>query len=125
MLRTYARVAGIVLFVLGAGGLVGIWDVTPVGRIAYMDDVLYLFTAAIFLYVGFARTSPEEIRYVAGGMGLLYLLSSGLLAAALLFFGLYSGAYELAYALIHAAFGILSILAAGFLDREDRSSARS
>ncbi len=122
MLRIYAYLVGAGLFVVVAAGLFGTWDITLTKEIIYADYFLYLVTAAIFFYVSFARSRAEEIRFVIGGVGLLYLLSGVFVVAALLLFDLSFEAYELVYNLIRAAFGALSIFAARFLNcADDRS----
>ncbi len=119
MLRIYAYLVGAGLFVVVAAGLFGTWDITPTKEIIYADYFLYLVTAAIFFYVGFARSRAEEIRFVIGGVGLLYLLSGVFVVTALLLFDLSFEAYELVYNLMRAAFGALSIFAARFLNCAD------
>ncbi len=119
MLRIYAYLVGAGLFVVVAAGLFGTWDITPTKEIIYADYFLYLVTAAIFFYVSFARASAREIRYVIGGIGLLYLLSGVFVVAGLLLYDLSFEAYELVYNLMRAAFGAFSILVARFLSCTD------
>jgi hypothetical protein len=125
MLRIYAYLVGAGLFVVVAAGLFGTWDITPTKEIIYADYLLYLVTAAIFFYVSFARSRAKEIRYVVGGIGLLYLLSGVFVVAGLLLFVLSFEAYELGYNLMRAAFGALSIFAASFLSCADDYSEPS
>ncbi len=80
---------------------------------------LHLVTAAIFFYVSFARASAREIRYVVGGIGLLYLLSGVFVVVGLLLYDLSFEAYELVYNLMRAAFGAFSIFVARFLGCAD------
>jgi hypothetical protein len=75
LLRGYAGVMGMVLALLSIGGLMSMWDV-EVGRLP-----LLLGTAAIYLYAGFGRLGAKETRAVIGVLGMLYLLSGGLLFA--------------------------------------------
>ena len=112
MLRGYVTIVGVVLFVLGAGGLLGFWDVTPSEEPLYPDDFLYLITGAIFSYLGLSsNTSTADIRTVVVGMGALYALVGLLLAVVLPLLGLSFGVYGVGYHLGQMAFGFLNLIA--------------
>lgn len=116
LLRTYARVAGVVLVLLGVAGLSGILGEEQVG-----DNLLFLLTGLIFLYAGFTekRNSSEEVRVMVGGMSILYILSSVVLPLALFVVGLPLDTPELADIAKRAAIGGLSLLCTFLLPCED------
>ena len=98
MLRLYTALVGVALLVLGAGGLLGIWDVTPTEDPLYAEDILYLGTGLIFSYVGLRREmSTTDIRTMVVGIGVLYVLAGGGVAIILALLGLASGQYGVAY----------------------------
>ncbi len=110
MVRHYARVVGMVLFVLGLGGAFGLWYLKPAGI------VLYCFTAAFFFYAGFSRWSrPKEIRPLVGGIGVLYFLSGALLFVAYELLQIHASYYDLRHSILRLTIGILSMLAARYL----------
>src|SRR5919199_4094987 len=119
MLRGYVRIVGVVLFVLGAGGLLGFWDITPSEENLYPDDLLYFITGSIFSYLGLSpKTSTADIRTVVVGMGALYALVGLVLAVGLPLLGVSFGTYGVGYNLGQVAFGLLNLIAGGFLSRE-------
>jgi hypothetical protein len=116
MLRGYVTIVGVVLFVLGAGGLLGFWDITPSEETLYPDDFLYFITGSIFSYLGLSsNTSTSDIRTVVVGMGALYILAGLVLAVSLPFLGPSFGTYGIAYNLGQVAFGLLNLMAGLFL----------
>src|ERR671933_302636 len=118
MLRGYVTIVGVVLVVLGAGGLLGFWDVTPSEEPLYPDDFLYLITGAIFSYLGLSsNTSTADIRTVVVGMGALYALVGLVLAVVLPLFGLSFGVYGVGYNLGQVARGLLNLIAGWVLSR--------
>ena len=122
LLRTYARVTGMVLVLLGVAGLLGILGEEQVG-----DNLLFLLTGLIFLYAGSTkkRNSSEEVRVMVGGMSILYLLSSVVLPLGLFVVGLPLDTPELADTVKRAAVGGLSLLCTFFLPCEDDPPAGS
>ncbi len=116
MLRGYVTIVGVVLFVLGAGGLLGFWDITPSEENLYPDDLLYFITGSIFSYLGLsAKTSTADIRTVVVGMGALYALVGLVLAVSLPLLEVSFGTYGIAYNLGQVAFGLLNLMAGRFL----------
>ena len=116
MLRGYVTMVGIALLVLGAGGLLGFWDVTPSEEHLYPEDFLYLITGSIFSYLGLSpNTSTADIRTVLVGMGALYAFVGLVLAVSLPLLGVSFGAYGIAYNLGQVAFGLLNLMVGWFL----------
>jgi hypothetical protein len=116
MLRGYVTIVGVVLLGLGAGGLLGFWDVTPTEEPLYPDDFLYLITGFIFSYLGLSpKTSTADIRTVVVGMGVLYALVGLLLAIGLPLLGLSFGVYGVVYNLGQMTFGLLNLIVGWFL----------
>lgn len=117
--RSYARVVGMALAVLGLGGVLGLWYLSA-GAI-----VLYWFTAAFFLCAGFSRSFlREEVRYLVGGMGIIYLLSGVLLGVAYELPSIFADYYALTQSILCLAIGTLSIFAARYLP-DQRARAHS
>ena len=116
MLRGYVTIVGVALLVLGAGGLLGFWDITPSEEPLYPDDFLYLITGSIFSYLGLSpNTSTADIRTVVVGMGALYALVGLVLAVGLPLLGVSFGTYGVGYNLGQVAFGLLNLIAGWFL----------
>ena len=118
MLRGYVTIVGVALLVLGAGGLLGFWDITPSEENLYPDDLLYFITGSIFSYLDLSsKTSTADIRTVVVGMGALYALAGLVLAITLPLIGLSLGVYGIGYNLGQMALGILNLIAGWFLSR--------
>src|ERR671932_120818 len=119
MLRGYVTIVGVVLFVLGAGGLLGFWDITPSEEPLYPDDFLYLITGSIFSYLGLSpNTSTADIRTVVAGGGGMPPFLGLVLAVSLPLLGVSFGTYGIAYNLGQVAFGLLNLMAGLFLSRK-------
>src|SRR5919202_5684949 len=108
MLRTYARVVGIGLALWGIAALLGVWGQSP------LRIVLFLGSALIFLYAGFGRVNAMELRIIVGGIGILYLVSAGLLLVIWAWVSTPDDP-EMPKILLRGMIGILSLLCARFL----------
>ena len=122
MVRTYARVVGIALILVAVAN--ALFDIRGVSR---LEDILYLITGGIFVYVGFGLRNSRDTRYVVGGMGVLYLLASVFVLALVFLFGLPLRGEDNRFVddLLHAVFGTLSILVAALLPCKDEPPATS
>jgi hypothetical protein len=122
MVRTYARVVGIALILVAVAN--ALFAIRGVSR---LEDVLYLITGGIFVYVGFGLRNSRDTRYVVGGMGVLYLLASVFVLALVFLFGLPLRGEDNRFVddLLHAVFGTLSILVAALLPCKDEPPATS
>ena len=108
MLRTYARVAGLVLILFGVVGIFGVLGdfVGPV------EGVLYLGTGGIFFYTGLGRMNAGDTRGVVGRMSVLYLVAGVFVIFLSAAYDLpLLGAYDLVDDYARVAFGALNILA--------------
>ena len=112
MLRTYALILGIGFALWGIAMLLGMWVQSP-GRI-----VLVLGTAIIFLYAGFGRVNAKDLRTIVGGIGILYLISAGLLIVVWSWFNT-SDDPQMSKILIRGTIGIANLLCAKFLPQRD------
>ena len=112
MLRTYARVVGIGLALWGIAALLGVWGQSP------LRIVLFLGSALIFLYAGFGPVNANELRIIVSGMGILYLVSAGLLVLVWAWFST-SDDPEVPKILLRGTIGIASLLCAKFLPQRD------
>lgn len=112
MLRLYPRLTGLALALLVIAGVLGISEVQ------YGDIVVFLFTAAIFSYVGFGQWRGGEIRAVVGGIGLVHLLIWGGSAGALFLFG-FSDDPSFKDYLVRMELALVSVLCARVLPCED------
>ena len=97
----------------GIAALLGVWELSP-GRI-----VLFLGTAIIFLYAGFGPVNARELRTIVGGMGILYLISTGLLVLVWAWFSTSNAPPETPNILIRGTIGMASLLCAKFLPQRD------
>lgn len=107
MMRTYARIVGVLLVLTGLAGFVGAVD-TDGGA-----DFYHMAVGGIFVYLGFWQRDAVVVRRVVGGMGVLLLLIKGAIILAPLAWGegLLLGPIEITCLVV----GILSVLAARYL----------
>ena len=122
MVRAYAKVAGIVLILITVTNLLfDVWGISP------LEDVLYLSTGSILVYVGFGLRNPRDTRYMIGGIGVLYLLASVFVLALffLLDLPLRGEDNYLVDDLLRAVFGTISLLVAALLPCADDPPAMS
>ena len=116
MIRTYAKVVGVVLTLLGLAGFTGVVGV------AWAASFFHAAVGVLFAYTGFVQKDMAVVRTMVGGMGVLLLvvkvvtiLSPSLLGEAPL-----SGPIEITCLVV----GLLSVLAARYL-RVDASTRRT
>ena len=81
MLRTFARVTGLVLLAVGLAGL----SVLP--KLSAVESFFHLAVGALFVYLGLWQRDPVVVRRVVGGMGVLLLLSKGAVVTVTLLVG--------------------------------------
>ncbi len=110
MIRTYAKIVGVVLISLGLAGF------TDVVGVAIPASFFHTAVGVLFAFAGFLQRDVAVVRMVVGGMGVLLLvvkvvtmLSPSLLGEAPL-----SGPIEITCLVV----GLLSVLAARYL-RDD------
>ena len=122
MVRAYAKVAGIALILITVTNLLfDVWGISP------LEDVLYLSTGSILVYVAFGLRTPRDTRYMIGGIGVLYLLASVFVLALffLLDLPLRGEDNYLVDDLLRAVFGTISLLVAALLPCADDPPAMS
>jgi hypothetical protein len=116
----YARITGVVFVLIGAADL--LLDI-PV--IDLPQDVLYLSTGSILLYVGFWEKATCITRPVIRGMGILYLLAGVLVLGSIFLLDLPNLIGDsLVFDGGHIVFGIVSILV-GCLSPRVKASSES
>ena len=72
--RTYAKVVGVVIVLIGIGGLaLGEKSLLGVLNIDIVEDIVHLVSGGLMAFVGF-RGSDSAVRMVVGGLGVVYLL---------------------------------------------------
>jgi hypothetical protein len=71
-LRLLALTSGAMLAILGFVELLCALSCIWIG-----DGLLYLLVGVLLIYVGSTTWSPAQIRYIIGGLGILYLLFGG------------------------------------------------
>jgi len=113
MLRMYAR---ILVAVLGVIAIAVARHKTGAGLGA---GVLYLCSAAVFAYSGFALRNAATIRIVMAVMGSLFLLSGLLVAVAMSILGFPFEGRGWVVGLAHAALGGLTMACAALLPCKD------
>lgn len=114
MVRTYAKVVGIVIILIGVVGLIaGEEPLLGVVNIEIGEDVVHLLTGGIMAAVGFGVRDTNVVRSVIGVIGVVYLLVGVLGFVAPELFGLLPAhGYSVVDNLIHLALGILGIAVA-------------
>jgi len=123
MLRWYSRIVGVGLALLGLAGLLGIqaMESFDIG-----DKLLFVATSPILLYASQRSMSPEQIRSVLGGLGIIYGAFGAFAILASFALGAYSETRELIGDLVHIAVGVVCFCGALFLpcDEEEPPGAR-
>jgi len=121
--RTYAKVVGVVVILIGIGGLVlGEKSLLGVLNIDIAEDIVHLLSGGLMAAVGF-RGSDSAVRTVVGGVGVVYLLVGVLGFFVPDMFGLLPHEYETVLDnLIHLTLGVLGVGVGFFLG--DRSGSR-
>ena len=117
--RTYAKILGVVLLLIGVVGL-------PLGNEVFLgilntdilEDIVHLITGGLLAYVGFGRVDQALIRTVVGVLGIIYLVVGVLGFVVPMIFGLIPHGYTLFDDLLHLALGIVSIVLAWFVGGE-------
>ncbi|MDP8946500.1 MAG: hypothetical protein M3N09_00135 [Actinomycetota bacterium] len=112
MIRTYARLAGVVLLALAVVGFSSLgWRVTA--------SFYHAGVGLLFLYVGFWLRDPTIVRQMVGGLGVLLVLVKAITTATPLTWG--GAAKHGPIEITCLVLGITSILAARYL-KDGRSS---
>lgn len=114
MVRTYAKVVGIVIILIGVVGLIaGEEPLLGLFNIEIGEDVVHLLTGGVMAGVGFGVRDISLVRTVVGVIGVVYLLVgvTGFVAPEL--FGLLPAhGYSVADNVLHLALGVLGIAVA-------------
>ena len=120
--RTYAKVAGVAIVLIGVGGLLlGGKSLFGVLNIDIAEDIVHLVTGGLMVAVGF-RGSDSAVRTVVGGLGVVYLLVAVLGFIVPDMFGLLPSEYETVLDnLIHLTLGVLGIVVGFFVGRRSDS----
>lgn len=107
MIRTYARVAAVVLLATGVVGFFRLWGFDPQSGL-YQAGV-----GALFAYAGFWQGDTAIVRQIVGGMGVLLLVvKAAVILGTLLAYGVFEhGPAEATYLVV----GVGSVLAARYL----------
>ncbi len=72
MTRQYAKVAGVVIVLIGVVGLIaGERSLGGVLNIDIAEDIIHLVTGGLMAYVGFSTRDADLLRKVVGGFLLL------------------------------------------------------
>ena len=118
--RTYAGVVGLVLLLLGVLGLIlGDQSLGGLLNIDIAEDIIHLATGALMAYVGFGQRDNALARMVVGVLGAIYLLVGILGFVSPTLFGIVPSGYTWADNAIHLALGILGLIIAYALPRDD------
>jgi len=120
--RTYAKVVGVIIVLIGVGGLVlGEQSLLGVLNIDIAEDIVHLVTGGLMAAVGF-RGSDSAVRSVVGGLGIVYLIVGVLGIFVPGMFGLLPSEYETVLDnLIHLTLGVLGIVFGFFVGRRSDS----
>ncbi len=114
MVRTYAKVVGVVVILIGVVGLIaGEAPLFGVVNIEIGEDVVHLLTGGLMAAVGFGVRDTGVVRTVVGVIGVIYLLVGVLGFVVPDLFGLLPAhGYSVVDNLIHLVLGILGIAVA-------------
>ncbi len=116
MIRTYARVAAVVLLATGLVGLSGLWGFDP------LSGLYHAGVGGLFAYAGFWQVDAVVVRRIVGGMGVLLLVVKAVtVLGALLVRGVFEHGPVEATCLVA---GVGSVLAARYL-RDGEPGRRS
>ncbi len=75
MVRTYAKVVGVIVILLGVVGLLAGEDpLLGAVNIEVAEDIIHLLSGGLMAYVGFAVRDTDVVRKVVGAIGVIYLL---------------------------------------------------
>ena len=114
--RLYAKVVGVTIVLIGIGGvLLGEKSLFGVLNIDIAEDAIHLITGGLMAAVGF-RGSDSAVRWVVGGLGVVYLGVGVLGFFVPDLFGLLPHEYKTVLDnLIHLSLGVLGITVGFFL----------
>jgi len=114
--RLYAKVVGVTIVLIGVGGvLLGEKSLFGVLNIDIAEDAIHLITGGLMAAVGF-RGSDSAVRWVVGGLGVVYLGVGVLGFFVPDLFGLLPHEYKTVLDnLIHLSLGVLGITVGFFL----------
>ena len=125
MVRTYAKVIGIVIILIGVVGLIaGEEPLLGLVNIEVAEDVVHLLTGGVMAAVGFGVRDTGVVRTVVGVLGVVYLLVGvlGFVTPGLL--GLLPAhGYSVVDNLIHLTLGVLGIVVAWVVKDPARARA--
>ena len=113
MARTYAKVVGVVVLLLGIVGLFLSDPLFDQINVDVVEDIVHLASGALLAYVGYKVLDEGTVRSVVGVVGIVYLLVGiiGFTGDKDLF-GLLDHAYTTVDNIVHLALGVLGIAAA-------------
>jgi hypothetical protein len=120
--RQYAGIVGIVLLLIGVVGLVmGFGNTyTLLGlNIDMSENIVHLATGALMAYVGFGQRDNALARMVVGVLGAVYILVGILGIFSDTLFGIVPHKYGIMDTIVHLALGILGLVVAYALPRND------
>jgi preprotein translocase subunit Sss1 len=113
VVRTYARVAGTTLLLLGIAGLLA--DSQPLLGVLNVDpgeNIIHLLTGTLLAYEGFLQRDEMEARIVVFALGLFYLLVGLIGFVVPNLFGLLPSGLSIIDDLIHLTLGASGVAAA-------------
>jgi hypothetical protein len=113
VIRQYARVAAVVLWVTGAVGFSKVWGFDP------LSGLYHVGVGMLFAYAGFLQRDTATVRQIVGGLGVLLLvIKAATVLAAIVVYGYFEHSPEVVTCLV---LGTRSVLAARYLrDGEPR-----
>ena len=86
-MRTYARVAGSALILVGLVGLTSLAGLFFLPRLNLVESFFHVSVGLMFVYVGFLHRDAEVLRTVVGGLGVLLVVGKAVVIGTGLLFG--------------------------------------
>lgn len=113
-MRTYARLAGTVLILVGLVGITSLAGYFFLPKLNLAESFFHVSVGLLFVYVGFLHRDAEVLRSVVGGLGVLLLVSKAVIVGTGLLFGNDHDLFS-PIEVVCVVVGLGSVLAAAFL----------
>jgi len=121
-MRTYARVAGLALVLVGLVGLSSRTGLFFLPDLNLSESFFHVSVGLMYVYAGFLQRDLSVVRSVVGGLGVLLLVSKGVVITTGLLYGEDHDLFN-PIEVTCLVVGISSVLVARYLKDDDRTGA--